>query len=461
MLRLNTLSENDNKAPRAVLNYGKEVETENQHNQPECYSHPRAHFLHPCYFDTAAESSTFSPHTQYHKFRDRGLLVQCSGHSGNYGFITQSSRPHPLAQPGFYSPKIPRSKRCEPSLFSAKPVKVCSETNDFYTHTLPLSHSEIAVLKQRLCCDYPQSSQSHGGFTQGNEKLKDPDKKMNQSKVRRNSSDVRNSFASNNKESRMDTNSVNVFGQPRVIASLRSTSSPHRVRRSTIVEDLKKLIVMDDITDSSPADPTSLQQTKAHGSSSENQLSYDSASPSPLMSVIHDLCGQPLCRPSNLSLQSGPIVCQSRSGLAESEARYMDLQFDHGLRSLSNTTYDLDRIKGAEVHEIQREVCSGKSPVQGSPAYSCLSFAEDSLPVSGDTDNVDFGEISDPLSHLERTLRRLSCDLVKEKKNKVALLAEVLKLRVSNQYLKEESLSTKAQLQNIYQMFNISPGCTD
>ncbi|KAK1788326.1 hypothetical protein P4O66_016771 [Electrophorus voltai] len=387
----------------------------------------QTHFLHSGYFHSATESSAFSPYTKDHKSKYRELQDQCSSHSGKYGCIAQSSSPPPLAQPGFYSPKIPRSKHCEPSLFSTKPLKVCSPTENI-THTLPLSNSKIAVLKQRtlLFC------------------------------------------------SQVDITSKNVFGQPRVVASLRPSCSPQPIHRSTIVEDLKKLIVMDDTTDNSQDDPTSLQQTKTPGSPSQLQK-HDSASPSPLMLASHVLSKQPLCRPSNLYLQSGPRVCQSISGLVESEVWDMDLQFDHGLLPVLNTAHGLDRnhlVKAAEVYEMQREanllyvephtMHSGLSPVTCSPSYSCQNIPDDSLPVSGDTELLlgcfedNFVEFPDPLSHLEMTLRKLSSDLVKEKKNKVALMAEVLKLRMSNQHLKEESLSANAQLQKIYQMFNDS-----
>lgn len=43
----------------------------------------------------------------------------------------------------------------------------------------------------------------------------------------------------------VDTNSKNVFGQPRLRASLRDLRSPRRTYKSTIEDDLKKLIIMD------------------------------------------------------------------------------------------------------------------------------------------------------------------------------------------------------------------------
>lgn len=43
----------------------------------------------------------------------------------------------------------------------------------------------------------------------------------------------------------VDMNSKNVFGQPRLRASLRDLRSPRRPQKSTIEDDLKKLIIMD------------------------------------------------------------------------------------------------------------------------------------------------------------------------------------------------------------------------
>lgn len=43
----------------------------------------------------------------------------------------------------------------------------------------------------------------------------------------------------------VDMNSKNVFGQPRLRASLRDLRSPRRTYKSTIEDDLKKLIIMD------------------------------------------------------------------------------------------------------------------------------------------------------------------------------------------------------------------------
>lgn len=53
----------------------------------------------------------------------------------------------------------------------------------------------------------------------------------------------------------LDTNSKNVFGQPRLRASLRDLRSPRRTYKSTIEDDLKKLIIMDNPGETPQRDP--------------------------------------------------------------------------------------------------------------------------------------------------------------------------------------------------------------
>lgn len=43
----------------------------------------------------------------------------------------------------------------------------------------------------------------------------------------------------------LDTSTKNVFGQPRLRASLRDLRSPRKTHKSTIEDDLKRLIIMD------------------------------------------------------------------------------------------------------------------------------------------------------------------------------------------------------------------------
>lgn len=56
----------------------------------------------------------------------------------------------------------------------------------------------------------------------------------------------------------VDTNSKNVFGQPRLRASLRDLRSPRRTYKSSIEDDLKKLIIMDNPGETPQRDPVSI-----------------------------------------------------------------------------------------------------------------------------------------------------------------------------------------------------------
>lgn len=580
-------------APRTVLQCESAAKREGQQDQDgEFYnSLPRAHFLRPGYFCTASEPSAFSPYGHDLRYKGKGLQDRSPRDRESYGCIPPSSRPHPLAQPGFYSPKIPRSKHCEPA---SSPTKTTLNKNmkEFNSYTLPLAHSRTAVLsKSDLSCKpqgvntsvvekpqlmratvsqispdpnhlaqkqqqqynsqqlqhtrepdiqnqylpsqhqtqtavnipntedsrkeeplwsyygqphtsfnqfqptpnrrsfrMPKSAQESYRFPQSlssvsesnlhlrlqsssfcklsvfngksvSHNTQDSDAYLQSSQPQGNfngrngSSDVGSNLSSNT--SQLDKSSKNVFGQPRMTATLRPTCSPRPVRKSTIVEDLKKLIVMDDIMDKSQRDSPSVQHTPT--SSSFSELIQDSASSSPALSR------RPLSRPSHLSLQSSPTVCQPMS--TGSPVWDRDLEFDHGLLPLPNTAPDLDwdsLVSTAEAYEMQKRtnflsvgphgMVSGTSTAPHSPAYS----GHVSPSVSGDTDSDVFTGLPDQLSHLEVLLRRLSRDLLKEKKDKVALLAEVLKLRMSNQHLKEESLSANAQLHKICRAFNIS-----
>lgn len=58
----------------------------------------------------------------------------------------------------------------------------------------------------------------------------------------------------------VDTNSKNVFGQPRLRASLRDLRSPRRTYKSTIEDDLKRLIIMDNPGETPQRDPVSNTQ---------------------------------------------------------------------------------------------------------------------------------------------------------------------------------------------------------
>lgn len=74
----------------------------------------------------------------------------------------------------------------------------------------------------------------------------------------------------------VDANPKNVFGQPRLRASLRDLRSPRRTYKSTIEDDLKKLIIMDNPGESPQRDPVRIKPrpgaTPAPPAALENDL---------------------------------------------------------------------------------------------------------------------------------------------------------------------------------------------
>ncbi|XP_042604322.1 uncharacterized protein LOC109080336 isoform X2 [Cyprinus carpio] len=339
-------------ATRSLLGRERRGQKEGMQDQPRVSynSLPRAHFLQP-----NRESSAFSPYANDFCLNGRDAK--------NIAESPRNSRKlHPLTQPGFYSPKIPRSKHCEAAQSTKTSLKGSSSTNnlkEFFALTLPLPCSKTAVLETRpqkvktfvvekpplmravvsqtsstsnkpdekhfsqlvprehhliknqdcslfslqepnrkplrndqpiwshlfperqskadqpatLCPKLEKASHERSTWSVDTDiKLSqgDPDwscqlqaspakrdcspkQKKTQYSQNRETSDVRNT-EDNHVKSQVDVNSKNVFGQPRVIASLRAACSPRPVRKSTVVEELKKLIVMDDTEDSSQGD---------------------------------------------------------------------------------------------------------------------------------------------------------------------------------------------------------------
>ncbi|KAK9955319.1 hypothetical protein ABG768_015201 [Culter alburnus] len=534
---------------------------------------PRAHFLQP-----NRESSAFSPYANdlWLNGKDAKNIAESP---------RNSRKQHPLTQPGFYSPKIQRSKHWE----AAQSTKKSSSTNnlkEFRSLTLPLPCSKTAVLKPSPLCSKPQevktsvvkkpplmravvsspTSNQHGkehfsqlqlredhliknqdyslfnlqepnikpprndqlpwrqrqnSFTEDTStpdyisintlhlfperqsradqpatfcpKLEkashvgvdtgikpsqgDPDRscqlqvsqtqpdcspkqKKIQYTLHRETGGVRNGDH-NHIKSQVDVNSKNVFGQPRVIASLRAACSPRPVRKSTMVEDLKKLIVMDDTEDCAQGDSSSPQQKEA-GLCSSLQMS----GPSLFSPAQQSYPETPTPTPVHLHLQTHQTECGELPEQAESDVWDRDQHPDPELMPLPSMAYDLDwnsLVQAAQEYETQRMATflSEVSPVPSrpdTPSHGSYKIHHSSAYCSGeDTDSDVFIDFPDQLSHLEGMLRRLSSDLLKEKRDKVALLAEVLKLRISNQHLREESFCAVAQLHKISNILN-TPG---
>lgn len=88
----------------------------------------------------------------------------------------------------------------------------------------------------------------------------------------------------------VDTNSKNVFGQPRLRASLRDLRSPRRTYKSTIEDDLKKLIIMDSPGDTPQRDPVRRPSDHPHVS---RLAAMNPSHPLLCFSLLDDRCSAP------------------------------------------------------------------------------------------------------------------------------------------------------------------------
>nr|XP_043887990.1 signal-induced proliferation-associated 1-like protein 3 isoform X1 [Solea senegalensis] len=294
---------------------------------------------------------------------------------------------------------------------------------------------------------------------------------------------------SSNSKKQVDTNSKNVFGQPRLRASLRDLRSPRRTYKSTIEDDLKKLIIMDNPGEMPQRDPSprrALQRTfsdeslcsgrrDASFANSENQMTatdvlftctlptrrHGSNSSNHLQSkkgLFTDCNSCPQLSPAPLSA--------SELSLTEVRDKVPPLRrLDPGLMPLPDTACGLEwssLVSAAKAYEAQRAVSlfSLTEPQGGGPdmraVVSPVQFQTPQTPRTTPTFSCDEvpNDLSGRLYHLEVMLKQLNTDLEREKKDKVVLLAEMANLRQNNQRLQEESVTASEQLRKFNTFFN-------
>ncbi|XP_060733468.1 signal-induced proliferation-associated 1-like protein 3 [Tachysurus vachellii] len=286
---------------------------------------------------------------------------------------------------------------------------------------------------------------------------------------------------SNSKQ--VDINSKNVFGQPRLRASLRDLRSPRRpVQKSTIEDDLKKLIIMDNPADtpqeSSPR--KTLQRTFSdeslcsgrRDSSFANTPLFDGQAPSNDLLFTSTLP----TRRHGSSTNHGAILPNKKVPLSASELSLTEVRdkvpplrrLDPGLMPLPDTASGLEwssLVNAAKAYEVQRAVSlfSLSEPHVGGaelrPVISPVPFHTPQTPRTTPTFSSDEapGDLSGRLYHLEVMLKQLNNDLEKEKQDKVALLAEMAHLRENNQRLQEESHSASEQLRKFSKLLSSTP----
>ncbi|XP_068567622.1 signal-induced proliferation-associated 1-like protein 3 isoform X2 [Cebidichthys violaceus] len=277
---------------------------------------------------------------------------------------------------------------------------------------------------------------------------------------------------SSKSKKQVDTNSKNVFGQPRLRASLRDLRSPRRTYKSTIEDDLKKLIIMDNPGETPQRDPSprrTLQRTFSDESlcSGRREASFaNSENPTTPTDVLFT-CTLPTRRHAVSNQMQGKKVPLSASELSLTEVRDKVpplRRLDPGLMPLPDTACGLEwssLVNAAKAYEAQRAVSlfSLNEPQVGGPdmrsVVSPVQFQTPQTPRTTPTFSGDEvpNELSGRLFHLEVMLKQLNNDLEKEKKDKVILLAEMANLRENNQRLQVESLTASEQLRKFSTLF--------
>uniref|UniRef100_A0A8C5TMR9 Signal induced proliferation associated 1 like 3 n=1 Tax=Malurus cyaneus samueli TaxID=2593467 RepID=A0A8C5TMR9_9PASS len=249
-------------------------------------------------------------------------------------------------------------------------------------------------------------------------------------------------------------NQVNVFGQPRLRASLRDLRSPRRLPKSSIEDDLKRLILMDNsCPEPDPAPP--LQRTLSDESLCGGRRDPPGFNPnSPSRDFPETFPGG--FPSSTLPGRRGP---QDKKG--EAFGNFMGFwefrgglegfcpvaRLDPGLIPLPDTA-GLEwatLVNAAKAYEGK----AGESQ-NGGGKIGVLGLENEnwnpSLPAPLD--------LPGKVSQLEAMLKQLHSDLEKEKQDKVFLQAEVANLRQNNRRLQQESSSAARQLRRFARIFS-------
>ncbi|XP_077174675.1 signal-induced proliferation-associated 1-like protein 3 isoform X2 [Paroedura picta] len=279
----------------------------------------------------------------------------------------------------------------------------------------------------------------------------------------------------------VDLSTKNVFGQPRLRASLRDLRSPRKSHKSTIEDDLKRLIIMDGSSveqeqEQEQSPQKSLQRTLSDESlcSGRRNTTYASAYcfEQPLPGDVlftstypsstlpgrkqHSSPGQ-----GSFSEKKAPI---SASELSLSDTRDKPLRcIDPGLMPLPDTAAGLEwssLVSAAKAYEVQSaaSLFSLKEPTlspEGPGTQGQLSLERQPTPCATGTMSEERpADLTGKVYQLEAMLKQLHSDLQREKQDKVVLQAEVASLRQNNQRLQEESHTANEQLRKFAEIFS-------
>ncbi|XP_051063330.1 signal-induced proliferation-associated 1-like protein 3 isoform X2 [Phodopus roborovskii] len=297
----------------------------------------------------------------------------------------------------------------------------------------------------------------------------------------------------------VDTNAKNVFGQPRLRASLRDLRSPRKNYKSTIEDDLKKLIIMDNLGPEQDRDAgspqKSLQRTLSDESLCSGRREPSFASPATLEAglpsdvLFTSTCAFPSStlparrqhqhpHPPNGAPSTVPVTGngfpEKKSAISASELSLADgrdrplRRLDPGMMPLPDTATGLEwssLVNAAKAYEVQRaaSLFSLNDPALSpdiapahSPVHSHLSLERGAqtprtTPTMSEEPPLD---LTGKVYQLEVMLKQLHTDLQKERQDKVVLQSEVASLRQNNQRLQEESQAASEQLRKFAELFS-------
>uniref|UniRef100_G1PKF0 Signal induced proliferation associated 1 like 3 n=1 Tax=Myotis lucifugus TaxID=59463 RepID=G1PKF0_MYOLU len=238
----------------------------------------------------------------------------------------------------------------------------------------------------------------------------------------------------------VDTNTKNVFGQPRLRASLRDLRSPRKNYKSTIEDDLKKLIIMDNLA------PDQERDAGPGGQAGICSTLEDLTSPLTEPSLSHPPSETLFLSPPHFRVSSAPkggrgyhtypppYLCSphpatiSASELSLADGRDRPLRrLDPGMMPLPDTAAGLEwssLVNAAKAYEVQRAVSlfslndpalSPDMPPAHSPVHSHLSLERGpptprTTPTMSEEPPLD---LTGKVYQLEVMLKQLHTDLQK------------------------------------------------
>uniref|UniRef100_A0A1A7XF69 Signal-induced proliferation-associated 1 like 1 n=1 Tax=Iconisemion striatum TaxID=60296 RepID=A0A1A7XF69_9TELE len=264
-------------------------------------------------------------------------------------------------------------------------------------------------------------------------------------------------------------------GQPQLRANLRGSQSPHRqTAKSSLEEDLKKLIMLDSpppttneekpLFPGPPPSRRSLQRTLSDESIYSGQRESNSSgqcdTSADLLFTCSTIPRSPITRhgasrrASHKSL--GDLSAPESSDLEQERRRKQQLQQedpvlmplpDPGSDGPLDWAHLVDAAKAFEEQRLvfltaQEESDTAESTSATGPQQAEPQAAPQRQPSPGETPACLMGKVS----QLESMVQALQEDLKKEKDAKASLQAQVETLREDNQRLLEESYSASAKL---------------